>query len=41
MISIMEDEHPLDNFGKLTESYPDDAPMYNFRKIRENTKRSY
>lgn len=35
MTNTIKTNNELDNYGKLTESMPDDAPKYNFRAIRD------
>lgn len=38
MTDTIKRDNQLDNFGALTEHMPDDAPKYNFKKVREYCK---
>lgn len=40
MNSITKKIEALDNFGRLTEPMPSDAPMYNFREIRDYCRKN-
>ena len=39
MTDIMAKNNPLDNFGKLTEPWNEDAPTYNIKKMMEYCER--
>lgn len=39
MKDTIKKNNQLDNYGILTEQMPDDAPIYDFKKIREYCKK--
>lgn len=39
MKDTIKKNNELDNYGVLTEQMPDDAPRYDFKKIREYCKK--
>ena len=40
MTSISKKMEALDNYGRLTEPMPSDAPTYNFREIRDYCRKN-
>lgn len=40
MTSISKKIEALDDYGRLTEPMPKDAPMYNFREIRNYCRKN-